>query len=155
MRHLVRETNHYADETSARSNYTRGGPYWVLIDVRELCSYMGISMLMRVKNMDLRSYWATSIFFLYCPIISSKMTQNRFKAITRCLHITNPSMLEIDNASCLYDKIDKVRWLVDECKIKFRSSYNLSKLFIVDEMMFHYKGKLCPIWQYMPMKPIK
>lgn len=34
-------------------------------------------------------------------------------------------------------------------------NWNLGQFVTVDEMMVWYKGKYCPIWQYMPNKPTK
>lgn len=83
------------------------------------------------------------------------MTWSQFEVIMRCLHVTNPISLENDKASALYDKIGKVRWLVEECRANFKSAYNLGMLIIVDEMMLWYKGQVLPIWQYMLAKPVK
>jgi hypothetical protein len=41
-----------------------------------------------------------------------------------------------------YDKIRKVRWLVDEMREKCKRLYNLGKFLIVDEMMIRYKCNL-------------
>ncbi len=41
-----------------------------------------------------------------------------------------------------YDKIRKVRWLVDEMREKCKRLYNLGKFLIVEEMMIRYKCNL-------------
>lgn len=46
----MRETNRYALELLEGSNSTRGGPGWTTLDVRELKTYMGICLLMKVKK---------------------------------------------------------------------------------------------------------
>lgn len=62
--------------------------------------------------------------------------------------------METNTSNLLYNKIEKIKWLLNEIKIKFQFTFNLDKMFIVDGMMFYYKGKYCPR-QYLPNKPVK
>lgn len=107
------------------------------------------------KNPNVRSYWTTSTPFLHCPIISSKMTQTRFELITRCLHVTNPATLQTNRMSPLYNKVGKVKWLVNDLRAKFQYNFNLGRIITISEMMLRYKVRYCPITQYMPNKPVK
>lgn len=69
--------------------------------------------------------------------------------------MTNMFTYMTDRDNVDYDKICKVRSLVDECRSKFRSGYNLGKILTIDEMILRYKGKYCTIQQYLPATPIK
>ena len=53
-----------------------------------------------------------------------------------------------------YDKLFKVRPLLDAVSTTFRQEYRPSKFLSVDEGMVKYKGRL-GFKQYMPMKPVK
>ena len=54
-----------------------------------------------------------------------------------------------------YDKIAKVRWLVEAFVATSQSQYNNERVCTVDEMMIPYKGRYCNIQQYMKAKPIQ
>lgn len=53
------------------------------------------------------------------------------------------------------DKVGEIKWLIYKIKDEFQFTFNLDKFFMVDEIMFRYKGKYCPIRQYIPNKSIK
>lgn len=42
------------------------------------------------------------------------MTQQRFEAIVRCIHLIDNKVLMNDTRDPAYDKLGKVRWLVEE-----------------------------------------
>lgn len=93
-------------------------------------------MMMGAKwNPNLESYWASFTPFLHCLIINPKMTRNRFELITRCLHVTNPATVETNGDNLNYEKMRKIKWLVDELRGKSQISFNLEKMITVDEMM--------------------
>ena len=92
---------------------------------------------------------------MYYPVISQLFTREQFYAKSRCLHLTNERNMCDDKTSPEYDKMHKVRWLVDKICGNCKAQWNLSKEVTVDEMMICYKGKYCPACQYMPKKPKK
>ena len=53
-----------------------------------------------------------------------------------------------------YDKLFKVRTLLDAITKQFREVYNPPQNLSIDEAMIAFKGRLS-IKQYMPQKPIK
>lgn len=61
------------------------------------------------------------------------------------LIVMDPVNLETDKTSLLYNKICKMKLLVDECRRKFQSSYNLGRMGVMDEMILQYKDKFCSI----------
>jgi hypothetical protein len=60
-----------------------------------------------------------------------------------------------DRSSPTYDKLHKVRWMIDEVRSRFRAMWSPNQQMTVDEGMIMYKGKYCPIRQYMPKKSIR
>ena len=107
------------------------------------------------RQPNVKSYWAKSEKLFYCPVISGLLTQRRFLALQKCLHITKPSASASDKSSSGYDKMHQCRWLLDSIRNTYKDEWNLGKMCTVDEMMVKYKGKYCPARQYMPKKPIK
>lgn len=106
------------------------------------------------KSPNIISYWTTSTLFLYCSIISSKMIRTHFELICY-LHIINIVHLKTNMMNHLYDKVGKIKWLVEETKSKPRFAFNLGILITIDIMMLRYKDKYCPIRQYILNKPVK
>ena len=60
---------------------------------------------------------------------------------------------ESGKASLNYDKLHKVRWLIEEVKERCKEKLQLGKRLTIDhEMMICSKGTYCLIQQYMPKK---
>ena len=108
------------------------------------------------KQPNLKTYWQKPGSIFHCPIISMSFTHERFMAIRKCLHITNPSTYaNIDRGEAGFDKIRLVRWLVDVIRDACKAGWSLRKYLAIDGMMIRYKGSYSPICQYMPNKPQK
>lgn len=112
LRQIVCKTNHYATKVPKSKKGTIGGSQWTKFIVQELREYIGVYLLMGIKNLNLKSYWAVLTSFLHCLVIS-------FESIIRYLHMTNFAILKIDTKNPRYDKINKIKWLVDDIKTKF------------------------------------
>jgi hypothetical protein len=99
-----------------------------------------------------RQYWSRDEPLFCCSIILQLMTCDRYELITRCLHFANAPLEATDPSSPSYDKLHKVRWLVDEIRAHFKAMWAPNQQLTVDEGMIMYKGKYCPIRQYLPKK---
>lgn len=73
----------------------------------------------------------------------------------RCIHLVDNSELVTDSTSTGFDKIGKVRWLVEGFSRISQSLYSPERVCTVDEIMVPYKGRYCGIRQYMKSKPVK
>ena len=83
------------------------------------------------------------------------MTRDRFELITRCLHVASAPLSVTNKDSSTYDKLYKIKWMLDEIRDQFKSMWSSNQQIIVDEGMVMYKENYCPIRQYMPKKPIR
>jgi hypothetical protein len=157
LRSIVRETNRYATHEVDDNGKPRGGEKWETLTVPGLKAFLGVSILMGMKKQpNLRTYWQKVGSFFHCPLISQSFIRERFMAIRKCLHITNPaSYANVDRGDVGFDKIRQVRWLVDKIRDACKAVWSLGKYLTIDEMMIRYKGSYSPIWQYMPNKPQK
>lgn len=81
------------------------------------------------------------------------MSKNRFEEISCYLHF-NDSVSEPARGTNGFDRLYKVRPVVDYVKNKFLNSFLPSKNLSVDEGMIAYKGRIS-FRQYMPNKPSK
>jgi hypothetical protein len=134
---------------------TRGGMEWTPLQLEEFRAYLGICLYMGIKKLpSTRLYWSRDEPLLHCHVISQLMTRDRFELITRFLHVASapPSVTNKDNPT--YDKLHKIRWMLDEIRDRFKSMWSPNQQMTVDEAMVMYKGKYCHVRQYMPKKPI-
>ena len=119
----------------------------------ELKAFIALSFYMGLKKQpNSKTYWMKVGSIFHCPTILNIMTCDCFQALRRCLHLTNQAEYVHDPTLPGYDKIGQVRWLVDEIREACKKAYRLGKCICIDEMMVQYKGKYCPLRQYMPKK---
>ena len=96
-----------------------------------------------------RSHWSTKFPF-YNDTIRSIMSGRRFELLMSYLHLDDITQ-QPTRSSPLYDKLYKVRPLLDKIVDSFKSPH---QHISVDETMIGFKGRLGWI-QYMPKKPTK
>ena len=126
---------------------------WTKISVEELKAYFGFSILMSINSLPgLKDYWKRDPIFNYAPI-AERISRDRFLEISRYLHfVDNETLARRDSPS--YDRLGKVRPLVNHFSDKFKEVYSPHKEVAVDEAMIKFTGR-SSVKQYMPMKPIK
>ena len=73
----------------------------------------------------------------------------------RCIHLVNNSELVTEPTTPGFDKIAKVRWLVEDFARILQSLYNAERVCTVDEIMVPYRGSYCGIRQYMKSKHVQ
>lgn len=81
------------------------------------------------------------------------MSSRRFELILRFLHL-NDSQTQPQRGQNGFDKLYKVRPLLDLLTASFRDNYTPSQFLSVDESMISFKGRLSFL-QYLPKKPHK
>ena len=157
---IVIETNRYARAVLPSQDNelprTKGGRSWKDVNRVEIRGWLGICILMGCKRLPcVRQYWFRSEPFLYCWLILSIMTLDRWEDIMRCLHLVDNSCIVRDVSDPRFDRIAKTRWLVDMFVKVSRDIYNLEREITVDECVIPYKGRYCFIRQFMPDKPVR
>ncbi len=101
---------------------------------------------------SLDDYWSRDPLTHYAPI-AMKIPRWRFREISRYLHFVNNQHLA-QRGSPTFDRLGKVRPLIDHLSLQFTALYNPLKNVAVDEAMIKFQGRSA-LKQYMPMKPIK
>ncbi|XP_043464114.1 piggyBac transposable element-derived protein 4-like [Leptopilina heterotoma] len=81
------------------------------------------------------------------------MTRNRFQKITAMLHL-NKNNNCFPKGDSRFDKLHKVKPLVEALNRSIKDVYKPSNLAAIDESMILFKGR-SSLKQYNPMKPIK
>ena len=127
--------------------------YSVSFDREEILAYLGMNIAMGIVDLPEHTDYWTQEPMLRSPWFSCVMSLKRFKAISRFLHFAdNVLALSRDNPS--YDRLWKIRPVIDSIQRQSQKAYTPGKCVSVDESMIGTRGRLSFI-QYMPKKPTK
>lgn len=142
---VVEQTNLYAEQNSSKN--------WTELTADELKAYIGCHVIMGIHKLpSYRSYWSSDPL-LRVDAVADTMPENRFEKITQNLHLNNNETV-LPKSHIDYDKLHKVRPLLDLLNENIGKIYDPSSFVTVDESMIKFKGR-CVLKQYMPLKPIK
>ena len=149
---MVEQTNLYAQQFVAQnpgSVLARPGG-WTPVSAAEMRTFWGLVLHMGlVQKPSVRQYWSGDVLY-QTPLYSMVMTRPRFEAIRKCLHYS-------DNAACpprgdpAYDRLYKIRPVIDHFGAKFMEAYVPGREVAVDESLVAFKGRLS-FRQYIPTK---
>lgn len=142
---IVNETNRYAKQNNSKN--------WSDVTVPEIKAFIGCLIAMGIHQLPaLKNYWSSDPF-LRVDSVASVMTANRFKKIVENLHC-NDNETQPPKSDPNYDKLHKVKPLLEFLNENIRKVYKPSGVVTVDESMIPFKGRYV-LKQYMPKKPIK
>ena len=99
-----------------------------------------------------RDYWSTKWPF-YNETLPSIMSGWRFELLLNNLHLNDDEKMP-PRGSPHFDRLYKVRPVLDRVVDAFKVHYKPQKNLSIDESMVGFKGRLAWI-QYMPKKPRK
>ena len=126
---------------------------WSNITVEELKAFLGFLVLMSINSLPtLKDYWKCDPTYHFAPI-ASRISRDRFLEVSRYLHFVDNDTLE-PCESPSYNRLGKVRPLINHFTDKFKEEYMPHKQVAVDEAMIKFTGRSL-LKQYLPMKPIK
>lgn len=108
---------------------------------------MGIHQLPQLAN-----YWSSDPF-LAVPSVAQVMSSKRYKKLIENIHL-NDNTKAAPKGEKGYDKLHKVRPLIDMLNESITKPYKHSSFLAVDESMIAFKGR-SSLRQYMPLKPVK
>ena len=149
LEHIANQTNLYARlHPFRRANYQ-----WRDTNVDELRSFLGIFIATGLVCLpSLADYWETNSIFSQ-PGIVKGMPRNRFQQLCGRLHFNDDSLAPAHGTPG-YDRLYKIRPVLDAICDKSKTLYNPGKNISIDEAMVKFKGR-SSIKQYQPLKPIK
>ena len=99
-----------------------------------------------------RDYWSTRWPF-HNDSLSKIISGRRFELLLKYLHL-NDNMKMAPKGSPSYDKLHKIRPLLDSLIMSFKTHYTPTKCLSIDESIVGFKGRLFFV-QYLPKKPTK
>ncbi|CAH1954633.1 unnamed protein product [Acanthoscelides obtectus] len=120
---------------------------------KEIEIFIAMNILMEIKRLpSYVDYWS-SREELRDHYISSAMSRDRFAWHLGNVHLADNSVMP-GRDSPNYDKLYKVRPLLETLSETFRSSYGPSKRPSIDKSMIRFKGRSF-LKQFLPLEPIK
>lgn len=142
---LVNETNRYAKQNHCKN--------WYDVTLEEMKAFIGCMIVMGIHQLPaLKHYWSSDPF-LRVESVASIMTANRFKKLIENVHC-NDNETQPAKSDPAFDKLHKVKPILDLLNANNRSIYKPSGVVTVDESMIPFKGRYI-LKQYMPNKPVK
>lgn len=148
---IVRHTNAYARWKMEQSG--EQDTVWYDVTESEMQAYFGINIFMGLNRLPAyKDYWSKDMF-IGNEGIKSVMTVRRYEKLTEYFHVSDRAT-EPARGTPGYDKIYKVRPIIDMAKTNFKNNYKPNKCLTIDEAMIKWTGRLS-FKQYLPAKPIK
>jgi hypothetical protein len=142
---IVSETNKYARQKNTNN--------WIDVDEADIKAFIGLQIIMGIHQLPhLKNYWSSDPI-LGVPAVSNVISAKRFKKIVENIHL-NDNQSNKDRTDPDYDKLHKVRPVIEQLNLNFKKNIKSSSYLSVDEAMIKFKGRTS-LKQYMPMKPVK
>ncbi len=146
---IVEQSNMYAMEVMDEEKVEKWNP----ITTQDLEAYFGFTILMGINSLPaLEDYWKRNPVYHYSPV-ADRISRDRFMEISRYLHFADNSTLA-PRGSPRYDRLAKVRPVLEHLKTRFSVVYTPGQDLSVDEAMIKFQGR-SSMKQYMPKKPTK
>ena len=149
IRTICEESNRYARQTRCDEIFDKFRP----ISTRDYEAFIGFNILMGINSLPaLNDYWKKDSVYHYGPI-ADKISRERYREIARYLHFVDNSTLA-PHGTQSYDRLGKVRPLLNYLQARSSAVYNPSRELSVDEATIKFQGR-SSLKHYMPKKPIK
>ncbi|XP_052260325.1 piggyBac transposable element-derived protein 4-like [Dreissena polymorpha] len=126
---------------------------WQDTTEEEMRAFLAINILMEIYQLpNAEMFWSSNPFINNAGITNT-MKCNRFQKLVQYFHVADWST-EPGRGEPGYDKLFKVRPVMESVSRTFQDIYTLNKEVSIDEAMIAFTGRLS-FRQYMPAKPIK
>ncbi len=146
---IVEESNRYAKQTMSQEKWEK----FVPLTADDIQAFMGLNILMGINDLPaIDDYWKKDSVYHYSPVADC-ISRGRYREISRYLHYVDNTTLAPRNTPT-YDRLGKVRPLLDYIQSRFSQVYNPSRELAVDEAMIKFQGQ-SSLKQFMPNKPVK
>ena len=147
---IVEETNRYACQERSAQNHLSP---WSEVAREDILAFISMNIAMGIISLpSIRDYWSNEPLMAH-PWFGTVMSRNRFQQILRYFHIVDNSIAQ-DRASPGYDKLWKIRPLIDQINRVSQANFTLGREVSIDESMIGTKARISFL-QYLPKKPTK
>ena len=121
--------------------------------LEELKAFFELNIAMGiVKLPGARMYWQQK-WVTYVPAFGQVMPRNRFFQILRYLHVSDDAAI-VPAGQLGYDKLHKIKPLLELLFPNFKRAYNLDKNISIDECMIPWRGRLS-FRQFIASEPVR
>lgn len=128
---IVQETNVYSTQKQSKN--------WTPLSCQELRAFIGMLILMGIHQLPtLKCYWSSDPI-LRVDTVADVMPASRFKKIVENLHL-NDNTKQLPRKDINYDKLHKLRPLLDHLNYVIDKVYKASSRYSIDESMIKFKG---------------
>lgn len=149
LKKIAFETNLYATQKNAQ----KGNRHFLPTTYEEVKLFIGVNLLMGVKKLpSLKDYWSSQEE-IRDAYIAKHISRDRFYWLLSNLHLAD-NTLQPERGQENYDKLYKVRPLLDSLSETYKKHYLPGQFQAIDESMIKFKGR-SSMKQYMPAKPVK
>jgi hypothetical protein len=126
---------------------------WKETDKTEIKAFLGLAIIFGLIPVKCyKTYWNNDSF-LGNPGIKRVMTRKRYEQLNRFFHVSDRSK-EVENSQAPgYDRLYKVRNVINTVSRKIRNHNIPTAEQSIDEGMIAFKGRISYL-QYMPAKVI-
>ena len=133
---IVDESCRYARQVMGDEKFEQWNP----MTEPELRAYLGFCILMSINHLPtIADYWMRDPIMHYGPI-ADRISRDRFRGLTRYLHFAdNDSLAPRDSPG--YDRLGKVRPIIDHLSKSFAEQYHPGRDIAVDEAMIKFQGR--------------
>ena len=146
---IVEQTNLYASQVMDPTHYEK----LTKVTAEEILAYFGFMILMGINHLpSLADYWNLDPTYRYGPV-ADRITRDRFMEISRYLHFVDNTTLA-PRTDPAYDKLGKIRLVIDYISQQFLTTYNPHREVSIDEAMIAFKGQ-SSMKQYVPKKTVR
>ncbi|XP_068129742.1 piggyBac transposable element-derived protein 4-like [Hyperolius riggenbachi] len=150
LQDIVDQTNIYAEQFSAANPTAYYTFKWKPTTVPELKVFLGLTFNMGLTHKpQLRLYWCKDSIHSM-PIYQATMTRGRYEQLMRFLHFNNNANA-VKRSDPSFDRLFKLRPLLNHLNQKFPEVYMPGREIVVDESLVPFHGRLA-MKQYIPSK---
>jgi hypothetical protein len=153
---FVTHTNSYAQfviQNKRASDPSYVDSLWYPTHMCEMRAFIGLNVFFGLNPLpNYKQYWSTDPF-LGNEGIRSVMPVKRYEKLAQYFHVSDRSQ-EPPRGAPNYDRLYKVRPVLDAMQASFKNANKPSKCQSLDEGMIKFQGRITYL-QYMPAKPIR
>ena len=148
---FVTETNRYAGQLRQQPLPPHSRLHkWEDTNMEEMKIFCGLLFLMLInRKPEIALYWSEDSL-LHTPVFPAVMARDRFLLLLRCWHFVNND-LALHRTDENYDRLFKLRPLIESLSKTFESVYTPDINLSLDEALVLWKGRLV-FRQYIPLK---
>lgn len=157
LQKIVRNTNKYVKyqgNVKRRTNARYVEKHWpVDLTIAELKAFLGLSIIFGLVTPKRYKFAWSSDPYLSIEPVKKIMPLRRYEKISEYFHVSDREV-EFPKGHAQFDRLAKVRWLIDWLNEAFPKYMNPQKQQAVDEGLIKYSGR-CNFIQYNKNKPVK